>query len=115
MNRDNHKNDRNGDGRVVYSTNPDFRVEADAPREPLTPDPTRQRLRVALDSRQRAGKTVTVISGFVGAAADLNDLARLLKGRCGVGGSVKDGDIIMQGDLKEKITTILRAAGYGVK
>lgn len=97
---------------VVYSTNPDYVYEYASTEQADTLPPERQDLRVTLDAKQRKGKTVTLVTGFIGTDDDLKELARLLKNKCGVGGSAKDGEIIIQGDLKEKILAILRAAGY---
>ncbi|HLZ86442.1 MAG TPA: translation initiation factor, partial [Puia sp.] len=96
---------------IVYSTDPDFRVEEEsAPQESLLPK--QQKLKVRLDTRQRAGKAVTLVEGFIGAAAELEDLGRRLKTHCGTGGSVKDGEIIIQGDQRDKITQWLIAKGF---
>lgn len=100
---------------IVYSTNPNFNYEyADQP-EADTLNPEQQRLRVVLDSKQRGGKTVTLVQGFVGREDDLKELARLLKNKCGVGGSVKDGEIIIQGAFREKVLDLLHANHYGAK
>lgn len=102
------KPDRNG---IVYSTDPDFRpVEEPVPQEKL--EHRQQRLKVRLDTRQRAGKAVTIVEGFVGPDGELEELGRLLKTYCGTGGSVKDGLIIIQGDQREKIVTWLVAKGF---
>ena len=77
--------------------------------------PERQDLRVWLDRKQRGGKTVTLVKGFVGSDADLGELARLLKTRCGVGGAAKDGEIIIQGDHRDRVVEILAKAGYKCK
>ncbi|MDE6499992.1 MAG: translation initiation factor, partial [Rikenella sp.] len=79
---------------------------------PETLPPARQRLRVALDRRNRGGKQVTVVADFVASESDLKELGRLLKQRCGVGGAVKEGEIIIQGDFRDKIVQILSEAGY---
>ncbi len=97
---------------VVYSTNPDFNYQYEEEEEQATLPPEKQNLRVTLDSKQRAGKTVTLIDGFVGTEEDLKELARLLKNKCGVGGSVKEGQIIIQGTFKEKILAILHDSHY---
>lgn len=101
--------------RTVYSTNPEFKQETSSRGEPVTLPPGQQNLKVWLDKKQRGGKTVTLITGFVGANDDLNELARALKTKCGVGGSVKDGAILIQGDVREKVIAILSAAGYRAK
>jgi len=98
---------------MVYSTNPDFEYRTDERTEPETLPPARQQLRVWL--KQRAGKVVTLVRGFVGREADLADLARLLKTRCGVGGAAKEGEIIIQGDHRDRVVEILTKAGYGCK
>ena len=100
---------------MVYSTNPDFEYRTDERTEPETLRPARQQLRVWLDRKQRAGKVVTLVRGFVGREADLADLARLLKTRCGVGGAAKQGEIIIQGDHRDRVVEILTKAGYGCK
>ena len=101
---------------VVYSTNPDFqyRTEQDAP-EPETLPPGKQRLIVRIDRRQRAGKQVTLVEGFVGRSDDLAALAKTLKTKCGVGGTAKDGEITIQGDLRDKLVTLLTAMGYNAR
>lgn len=96
---------------IVYSTDPDFRMEEDGPHI-QTLAPQHQKLRVRLDTSGRAGKTVTLIEGFTGTAADLETLGRLLKAHCGTGGSAKDGEIIVQGDQRDKITQWLKDHGY---
>lgn len=101
---------------VVYSTNPEFRYEqTEAETQPRTLPNARQKLRVQLDKRNRGGKVVTLITGFVGTDDDLTALARMLKTRCGVGGSGKDGEIIVQGDHRAKVVEILQKEGYTVK
>ncbi|MDE5944913.1 MAG: translation initiation factor [Rikenella sp.] len=98
---------------MVYSTDPDFEYTTEhSAAEPETLPPARQRLRVALDRRNRGGKQVTVVADFVGSESDLKELGRLLKQRCGVGGAVKEGEIIIQGDFRDKIVQILSEAGY---
>ena len=100
---------------MVYSTNPDFEYRTDERTEPETLPPARQQLRVWLDRKQRGGTTVTLVKGFVGSDADLAELARLLKTRCGVGGAAKDGEIIIQGDHRDRVVEILAKAGYKCK
>lgn len=97
---------------VVYSTNPDYQYQYDEEPEAETLPPDRQRLRVQLDRHHRGGKVVTLVTGFVGTDADLQELGRRLKSRCGVGGSAKDGEIIIQGDHVEKVKQLLTADGY---
>ena len=101
---------------VVYSTNPDFQYQTaqDAP-EADTLAPEKQRLVVRIDRRRRAGKQVTLVDGFVGRAADLAALAKTLKTKCGVGGTAKDGEITVQGDLRDKVTALLQSMGYNAK
>jgi translation initiation factor 1 len=96
---------------IVYSTDPAFRPEEDgAPEETLTPK--QQKLKVRLDTRQRAGKAVTLVEGFIGSVEDLEQLGRQLKTHCGTGGSVKDGLVIIQGDQREKMTQWLINKGF---
>lgn len=97
---------------IVYSTNPDFQYQYDEEPEAETLEPGQQKLRVSIERHHRGGKTATVIRGFVGTGDDLSDLARQLKNRLGVGGSAKEGGIIIQGELKEKVTTLLHTLGY---
>ena len=97
---------------VVYSTNPDYQYQYDEEPEAETLAPEKQRLRVSLDRHHHGGKTVTLVKGFVGTDEDLQALGKMLKGKCGVGGSVKDGEIIIQGDQQEKVRAALTAAGY---
>lgn len=97
---------------VVYSTSNDFNYQYQPGNEENTLPPQQQQLRVGLDKSGRAGKTVTLITGFVGTAADLDSLAKLLKTRCGTGGSAKDGDILIQGDVRTKVAEILKKEGY---
>lgn len=97
---------------IVYSTNPDFKYETDEEENTETLDKKQQRLRVNIEKKGRGGKTVTLITGFVGNDNDLKELGKLLKTRCGVGGSAKDGEIIIQGEFKQRIIDILKAEGY---
>lgn len=94
-----------------YSTNPDA-MRPEEPEVPETLAPDRQKLRVSIERHHRGGKTVTLVKGFVGSDDDLNDLAKQLKTRCGTGGSAKDGEIIIQGEHKEKIVSFLLQLGY---
>ena len=100
---------------MVYSTNHDFNYETTATPEAETLPPARQELRVWLDRKQRAGKVVTLVKGFVGRDADLQELARLLKTKCGVGGAAKEGEIIIQGDHRDRVVEILTKSGYRCK
>ena len=100
---------------VVYSTDPDFRYEEDKEDEPETLAPASQKLVVSLDRRNRGGKQVTLVKGFVGKAEDLEELGRTLKIKCGVGGSAKDGEITIQGDFRDKVTDLLSRMGYKEK
>lgn len=97
---------------VVYSTNPNFNYETDDDEEQVTPAPAQQNIRVQLDRKNRGGKVVTLITGFVGTDNDLKDLGKFLKTKCGVGGAAKDGEIIVQGDFKQKILELLKKEGY---
>lgn len=100
---------------IVYSTNPDFNYEYNTSQEEGTLPPQQQNLRVMLDKKQRAGKAVTLITGFVGTTSDLEALGKLLKTKCGVGGTVKDRQILIQGDFCDKVLQILTASGYKAK
>lgn len=100
---------------VVYSTNPDFKYQTEETKEETTLPPSQQRLIVRIDRRGRAGKQVTLIEGFKGSSDDLAALAKTLKVKCGVGGTAKDGEITIQGDLRDKITALLTSMGYGAK
>lgn len=97
---------------MVYSTNPDFEYEEAAEEEVATLPKNRQRLRLRIEKNGRGGKTVSIVSGFVGAESDLKDLAKMLKVKCGVGGSVKDGEIVIQGDFKDRLIQMLKSDGY---
>jgi len=99
---------------IVYSTNPDFNYNYDnVVNEQVTIDPSKQKLKVYMDSKARSkGKQATVVNGFVGSEDDLKDLAKLLKTKCAVGGTIKEGEIIIQGDFRDKLIQILSAQGY---
>ena len=100
---------------MVYSTNPDFEFNTGEEPETETLQPAQQDLRVGRDSKQRGGKVVTLVKGFVGKSEDLEELGRTLKRGCGVGGSTKDGEIIIQGDHRDRVVDILTKAGYRCK
>ena len=100
---------------MVFSTNPDFEYTTTEEQEAATLPPAQQNLRVWLDRKQRGGKTVTLVKGFVGSESDLTELGRMLKSRCGGGGSAKDGEIIIQGDHRDRVVELLIAAGYKCK
>ena len=100
---------------VIYSTNPDFAYQTDEAPEVETLPCDRQRLRGRIDRRNRGGKTVTIVEGFRGRTDDLEVLGKVLKVRCGVGGATKDGEIILQGELRQKVADILQGEGYGVR
>lgn len=106
------KNDWKDRLNVVYSTNPDFQYKMEENIEEQTLPPAQQRLRVQLDRKNRGGKVVTLITGFTGTEDDLKELGRMLKSKCGVGGSAKDNEIIVQGDFKQKIIELLKKEGY---
>ncbi len=99
---------------MVYSTNPNYTFE-EQESSATTPEPEEQLLYVERDRKGRKGKTATLIAGFEGAEEDLKELARVLKAKCGVGGTAKNGEIIIQGDLRDKILGILQSEGYKVK
>lgn len=109
------KNDWKKRDGVVYSTSNDFEFSYDQKEEAQTLPPQQQNLRVQLDKSLRAGKQVSLVLGFVGSSTDLEALGKLLKSKCGVGGSVKDGEIIIQGDHREKLVQILVKEGYKAK
>ena len=97
---------------VVFSTNPDFTYTEEAEEETATLEPSKQNLIVSIDRKGRAGKQVTLVTGFVGTDDDLAELARTLKVKCGVGGSAKDGEIAIQGDFRDRVVTLLKDMGY---
>ena len=102
---------KNQNGGLVYSTNPNYSPQEEENSQE-TPAPSQQDLRVWLEKNHRGGKTATVIKGFIGKDEDLEQLGKMLKTKCGTGGSVKDGEIIIQGDHREKIMTLLSTMGY---
>lgn len=97
---------------ILYSTNPDFQYDKEEEIEEETLTPQKQALRISLDKRNRGGKTVTLITGFRGTSDDLTALGKMLKVKCGTGGSAKDGEIIIQGDVRSKVLDILQKEGY---
>jgi translation initiation factor 1 len=97
---------------VVYSTNPNFNYETESDDEQDTLPKNQQKLYVSIDRKQRGGKDVTLIEGFIGTEDDLKDLGKTLKSKCGVGGSVKDGEILIQGALRDKVYDLLVKDGY---
>ena len=97
---------------VVYSTNPDYEYSDDSQEEADTLPKNQQKLRLNMERAGRGGKTVTLVKGFVGSDEDINALCKLWKQKCGVGGSVKDGEIIIQGDHRQRLVEILKKAGY---
>lgn len=97
---------------VVYSTNPNFKYESIEENEEETLDKKDQKLRVNIEKKGRGGKTVTLIKGFIGTELDLKELGKTLKTKCGVGGSIKEGEIIIQGDFKQRIIDLLITEGY---
>lgn len=97
---------------VMYSTNPDFQYNTENEAEEDTIPKEKQLLRISLDKRNRGGKAVTLITGFRGTTDDLTALGKFLKVKCGVGGSAKEGEIIVQGDLRQKVLEILQKEGY---
>lgn len=97
---------------IVYSTNPDFSYETTEEETNETLPKNQQKLRVGIEKKGRGGKTVTLVKGFVGTEDDLKSLSKSLKTKCGVGGSTKDGEIIIQGDFKQRIIDLLKTEGY---
>lgn len=97
---------------VVYSTNPDYNYQREDDEEQDTLPNEKQQLRISLDKRNRGGKQVTLITGFVGKEEDLQALGKLLKTKCGVGGSAKDKEVIIQGDFRKKVLEILLKESY---
>lgn len=97
---------------VVYSTNPDFQYQYDDEPQAETLPPQQQKLRVRIERNHRGGKVVTLVTGFVGTDSDLQELGKKLKTACGVGGSAKEGEIMVQGEMKEKVVATLLKLGY---
>jgi len=102
---------RSNPGGLVYSTDPNFKLEENNSEEE-TLSPAQQKLRIRLDKKNRGGKAVTLLEGFVGTTADKEELGKKLKTFCGTGGSVKDGEIIVQGDNRDKVLQWLQKNGY---
>jgi translation initiation factor 1 len=100
---------------MVYSTNPDYEYETGEEQEETTLSPEQQRLYVSLDKKNRKGKKVTLVEGFKGSTEDLKQLAKELKSKCGVGGSVGQGSVLIQGDFRVRILELLKDMGYQVK
>lgn len=98
--------------KFAYSTNPDYKPEEDETQQAETLDPSKQDIRVWLEKKNRGGKVVSIVSGFIGSDNDLKELGKILKTRCGVGGTVKDGEIIIQGDFRDRIIGILLDQGF---
>lgn len=109
------KNDFKNRVGVVYSTNPDYEYDNPFAALQTTLPNAQQNLIVRLDRKHRGGKTVTLVEGYSGTSDDVKALAKMLKSKCGVGGSQKDGEIIIQGDFKEKVFELLQNEGYKVK
>ncbi len=105
------KNKKNRSG-IVFSTNPDFEYSYEEDQEQEELPANQQKLRVMIDRKQRKGKEVTLVTGFVGPEDSLKDLGKLLKSKCGVGGSVKDGEIIIQGNQRDKVVELLLKEGF---
>jgi translation initiation factor 1 len=107
-----NKKHRNG---IVYSTDPDFNYDHGEEEEVETLPLHEQQLKVILDTKRRRGKAVTLIRGFVGSSADLKTLSKTIKIKCGTGGSVKDGEIVVQGDVRDRVVEVLAGLGYRYK
>lgn len=100
---------------LVYSTNPDFKFNTENEEEQESLNPNQQQLYVSLDRKNRKGKSVTLIVGFTGTEEELKSIAKELKSKCGVGGSTKNGEILIQGDFRERIIALLKEKGFNVK
>jgi len=100
---------------VVYSTNQEFQYNDEGKEQEDTLPPGQQKLYVSLDKKNRKGKAVTLVEGFFGSAEDMKELGKELKSKCGTGGSAKDGEIIIQGDFRDRVISMLKEKGYGVK
>ena len=108
-----NKNNKNNG--VVYSTNPDYNYQQNKSNSSSTLLPSQQDLRVWLETKHRGGKAVTVIKGFIGKEEDLNTLSKKLKASCGTGGTAKDGEILIQGDFRDRVVSLLIKEGYKAK
>jgi len=108
------KNKKKGGG-FVYSTDPNFEPSEEENESQETLPPNQQDLRVSLDRKQRKGKEVTLITGFIGDSEDLKELGKTLKSKLGVGGSAKNGELIIQGDFRDEILSMLKENGYKAK
>lgn len=100
---------------MVYSTNPDFKFEKETESEEKTLPPQQQKLIVSIDRKKRKGKSVTLVTGFVGTEDNLKELGKMLKTKCGVGGTVKNGEILIQGEFRDRVMELLKQEGYKVK
>ena len=100
---------------VVYSTSDEFQFDHEGNDESETLPPRQQNLKVMLDKKARAGKKVTLVTGFIGTTDDLKDLGKTVKSKCGVGGSVKDGEMLIQGDFRDRIVELLKGMNYQAK
>lgn len=101
-------------GGIMYSTDPGFNYEEDEVSQVIVPN-NQQNLKVMLDKKNRGGKAVTLIAGFTGELDALEQLGKMLKTKCGVGGTTKDGEILIQGDFRDKVVELLKKEGYKVK
>ena len=108
------KNKKGGDRIMVFSTDPNYSYNDDHEQEE-TLEPGQQKLYVSIDRKQRKGKEVTLVEGFIGTDEDLKELGKTLKTKCGSGGSAKDGEILIQGNFKQKVADLLKEMGYVVK
>lgn len=97
---------------IVFSTNPDYKHEYEEKQEEQTLEPSKQKIRLRLDTKQRGGKAVTLIEGYIGTDADKEILGKKLKSFCGTGGSVKEGEIMVQGDNRDKLFQWFQKNGY---